>query len=316
MSLLGPESVRGVDPALFGRRYPADGVTDALDSSLACVEIAAEDLPWRFSPGPAGPNGPAPWLVLVVLEAAANPVRDARPNPTVRARIAELPDLAQSWAWAHVQAGAGSTVARPPRPRRLTAGTAYVAAVVPAFRGGVDAGLGRAPGAATSRAPAWGVADQGNSISRCTRPGSLRSGPPGISPTSPAGWRRWPTVRPRTVFGSSTSHVRSRATRACRPNRRLRCKGRCGRPDPTPPGPCRRRWPTRWPHGLPPASTNHPAITRPRSRRRSTAGDRPGVATSCRRPPQTTGSPNSTSTRDGAWRPDAARTTSGLIKRS
>ena len=124
LSLVGPEAVASVDPGLFGRRYPAAGVTDAPDSALACVEVLAEDLPWRFTPGAAGPV-PLPWLVLVVLEAARNPVSEARPNPVVHAQVAELPDLAQSWAWAHLQAGDGATIARLLCPRRLAADTSY-----------------------------------------------------------------------------------------------------------------------------------------------------------------------------------------------
>jgi hypothetical protein len=69
----------------------------------------------------------------------------------------ELPDLGESWAWAHAQV-AGSvadaspegalrsrpdlTVSRLLCPRRLQPGTAYIACVVPAFEIGLKAGLG------------------------------------------------------------------------------------------------------------------------------------------------------------------------------
>ena len=161
LSLLGPEAVTGIDPELFGRRFPAPGVLDANDDDLASVEVLAVDLPWRFTPAVAGQHGLAPWLVLVVLESATNPLRDGRPLPIVRAAIAELPNLDEAWAWAHVQEGDGATIARLLCPRRLAAvPTSYLAAVVPGFRGGVDAGLGRTPAPDTVHSPAWRVADE------------------------------------------------------------------------------------------------------------------------------------------------------------
>src|SRR6185503_18718090 len=84
----------------------------------------------------------------------------------------ELPDLAQSWAWAHAQISgipAGQSPAqiidgspgfarsRLVCPRRLEPGTAYLACVVPAFAVGVKSGLGDPLDEAdeTSLAPAW-----------------------------------------------------------------------------------------------------------------------------------------------------------------
>jgi hypothetical protein len=83
---------------------------------------------------------------------------------------AELPDLAQSWAWAHVQVtGTGDPAAiltgdEPARtlsrllcPRRLQPDTPYVAALVPGFAQGVQAGLGQ-PVDPGPLAPAWDAA--------------------------------------------------------------------------------------------------------------------------------------------------------------
>ena len=83
--------------------------------------------------------------------------------PTIDAPIAQLPDLADSWAWAHVQLPAeGATpppgladlvslqVARLVCPRRLGENRRYRACIVPAFAGGVAAGRGLT-GAPTAR---------------------------------------------------------------------------------------------------------------------------------------------------------------------
>jgi hypothetical protein len=161
LSLLGPEAIAGMDPGLFGRRFPDPGSGEATDNHLPCVEILVADLPWRFTPAAPGPHGLMPWLVLVVVESGGEPLRDGNPLPILHASVAGLPDLDEAWAWAHIQMGDGGQVARLLCPRRLAANTSYLAAVVPAFRGGVDAGLGRTPAADTAHATAWRVTDAG-----------------------------------------------------------------------------------------------------------------------------------------------------------
>ena len=105
------------------------------------IELAAPDLPWVLTPAVADDAADGrlrPWLVLVCVEdTKAELVR--RRAPTVRRRLSvpvvELPDLAESYAWAHVQSIAapddvigslsapGTVVARLVCPRRLAAGT-------------------------------------------------------------------------------------------------------------------------------------------------------------------------------------------------
>ena len=95
----------------------------------------------------------------------------------------ELPDLAESWAWAHVQSmvptaqidaevssGSGAVIARFVCPRQLAAGRRYRAALVPAFDVARDAGLGRDVSQYTAASPAWVPRrDAGASSScRCT----------------------------------------------------------------------------------------------------------------------------------------------------
>jgi hypothetical protein len=95
----------------------------------------------------------------------------------------ELPDLAESWAWAHAQLSAreGPSIATNEResklrtllatrpelsvsrllcPRLLAPFTDYLACVVPAFEAGRRAGLGEAVDASTPLAPAWATGAQ------------------------------------------------------------------------------------------------------------------------------------------------------------
>ncbi|MCQ9131155.1 hypothetical protein [Streptomyces hilarionis] len=173
LSVVGPESVIGVDPGLFGRRTPAPGVTDAVANDLVSVDVSAVDLPWRFTARAADEQGRLrPWMVLVVVEASTGRLQPGAPLPVLLTRRRELPDLSESWAWAHVQsavadpadAGAvpGSDIARLVCPRRLTAGRPYIAAVVPAFGAGVAVGTGADVDPETASGPAWTVAAPGD----------------------------------------------------------------------------------------------------------------------------------------------------------
>ena len=87
----------------------------------------------------------------------------------------ELPDLVDSWAWAHAQLGAhvGATegelrdvlvnypqlsVSRLLSPRLLMKNTEYIACVVPAFEAGRLAGMGETPDVNATLIPAWSIA--------------------------------------------------------------------------------------------------------------------------------------------------------------
>lgn len=159
--LYGPGDVAQLNPAQVIATDPKPFANDFEPNYLASVTLDAPELPWLFSPEPT-PSGEAarlkPWLCLVVVSRdAAKIVVDAgRPLPTLELADAsgELPDLTESWAWAHAQitgtASVGSALSGPPErtlarlicPRRLEAGTAYVACVVPVFAAGRQAGLG------------------------------------------------------------------------------------------------------------------------------------------------------------------------------
>ena len=111
--LQGPDRVTGVAAARILRREPPPDATHVETTSFPLIELAAPDLPWSYTPAaPAARGRLRPWLVLVVVEdgegvgirppsGGALPVLRVGP-PAVPAR--ELPNLADSWGWAHVRA--------------------------------------------------------------------------------------------------------------------------------------------------------------------------------------------------------------------
>ena len=175
----------GIDPRAVLRTDPLARTADFEPNYLACIEFDTPDFPWLFTPAAAGANGRLrPWLVLVVVRQSED-VDAALDAASCRCRrldapVAELPDLVESWAWAHAQVVADGRVAAGRRrsspsqpdqnlsrlvcPRRLEPETRYLACVVPAFEAGRKAGLGeevdgrrrgpasRPPGTGRSRA--------------------------------------------------------------------------------------------------------------------------------------------------------------------
>lgn len=181
--LHGPGDVVGLDPRQVLRCTPAAGSTSAEPNYLVAVDLDAPELPWLFTPvGVPSDQHLPPWLVLVVVE-NRDGVSLAPAAPLPRLTIAsgaaaELPDLADSWAWAHVQlldsdSGPGDpgaiaaglsrapnrNVSRLVSPRRLEPGRRWIAAVVPAFDAGVQRGLGVEPRASDPVGPAWSSPD-------------------------------------------------------------------------------------------------------------------------------------------------------------
>ena len=175
LALYGPGDVLGIDTRLIVRTSPARNSVDVEPNYLAHIEFDPPDFPWLFTPaGAPADNRLAPWCVLVVvdLDVVAAPATAAgRPLPTLTipagAVAGELPDLIESWAWAHVQAltdrpaaelpaelaaNPALNVSRIVAPRRLEPGKRYAACLVPAFGAGVRRGLGADGGTLD---PAW-----------------------------------------------------------------------------------------------------------------------------------------------------------------
>ncbi len=167
LTLRGPGHVVGIEANEILRVEPADGATNFEPNYFPHVELASADLPWRFTP--LAPNGQSlrPWLVLVVVRRRPGISITARPGgllPVLEITAeadarTELPDLARSASWAFVQhtvdandaaaaveqqfvADPSRFVARLICPRKLAPNTSYIAALVPAFDAGKNAGLG------------------------------------------------------------------------------------------------------------------------------------------------------------------------------
>jgi hypothetical protein len=177
VELLGPGDVTGLDGSQVLRTDPADGAPNFEASHFPLVEFASPHLPWLFTPaGPAG-NQLTPWITLIAVEVqdgvaltadAAHAVTVLAVGPPASAQ-AELPDLTQAWAWAHiqmtglddpadsaaiakaVQSGTGC-LSRLVCPRQLKPGRRYLACVVPVFAAGRAAALGEPPPAG---GPVW-----------------------------------------------------------------------------------------------------------------------------------------------------------------
>jgi hypothetical protein len=181
----GPGDVVGIDTRLVVRTDPPNLASEFEPNYFPLVEFDRPDVPWLFTPATGDAQGRLrPWIVLVVVRrqpgvsveldaASRRPVLKIAPpaRPAV-----ELPDLADSWAWAHAQvvdpddgtgldallaADSTQNLSRLVCPRRLAADTAYIACVVPAFEIGRRAGLGLEITADDERelTPAWTASD-------------------------------------------------------------------------------------------------------------------------------------------------------------
>ncbi|MEO8368639.1 MAG: hypothetical protein ABI806_05535 [Candidatus Solibacter sp.] len=183
LPLLGAGAVSGLIPKAVLRTDPRDGATGVEDNYLVQVEFSRPDLPWIFTPAkPNSKNRLRPWLVLIVVDAAIVQLQPGSPLPRISVRNAALPDLDDSWGWAHAQATVESDANAPAKviadkaalalgpasgtsavsrllcPMRLLANKTYMACIVPATLPGVKAGLGEEqPGPGVEIAQAWTV---------------------------------------------------------------------------------------------------------------------------------------------------------------
>lgn len=178
-TLAGPGDIIGLDPTTIVRTIPRPNTTNAEPSFLAAVDFDQPELPWAFTPSGAPGDGKLQtWLVLVVVRdrpgiSVSLPRGAPLPILTIDDGAAEeLPDLSESWAWAHVQLldvdadatpqRVGSALAEHPErnvsrlicPRRLEPNARWIACLVPAFDAGVVRGLGGVP-TQTELSPAW-----------------------------------------------------------------------------------------------------------------------------------------------------------------
>ncbi|MGB5763244.1 MAG: hypothetical protein WBM58_11905, partial [Sedimenticolaceae bacterium] len=175
LKLYGPGDVIGIDPRIIVRTEPRASNHDFEPNYLAALEFDPPDFPWLFTPAKADTKQRLmPWLTLVVFSRKeVNPpiLRPGRLLPSVLLPIdTPLPDLSEAWMWAHAQVvrdSAGQQVidmlrnapaknlSRLVCPRRLEANTSYMACLVPTFKPGLDAALGRPLAADAKTTPAW-----------------------------------------------------------------------------------------------------------------------------------------------------------------
>lgn len=167
IQLYGPGDITGIDPREVIRIEPQPLMTDFEPNYFPLIEFDRPDFPWLFTPAMPDVNQRLmPWICLIVVRKdgatiASDPLH---PLPVLTCPQQELPNLEQSWAWAHAQIVSSDTnIPDPPQhealrhilknspertlsrllsPRRLEPNTAYYACLVPTYEIGRKAGLG------------------------------------------------------------------------------------------------------------------------------------------------------------------------------
>jgi hypothetical protein len=181
-SLRGPGDVIGIRPGAIARVEPEPGLHGFETNYFPFIEFTDSDYAWRYSLDSANSKRIKPWLCLLALEPEEFEFVEQGTGPLPRIRVidvaASLPDLRESWAFAHVQVNlpddasvsVEETLAGDPArhfsrllcPRRLQEGKAYALMLVPAYEAGRVAGLGRRETADPFDAPAWDVGETGS----------------------------------------------------------------------------------------------------------------------------------------------------------
>ncbi|OLE22766.1 MAG: hypothetical protein AUI36_33780, partial [Cyanobacteria bacterium 13_1_40CM_2_61_4] len=145
--LYGPGDVIGIDPQQVVRTEPRHLATDFEPNYFPAIEFDRPDFPWLFTPAKANDAGKLrPWLCLIVVRKQEGVTLRVDRSLLlavleVKTPERELPDLSESWAWAHAQVAGTSlnsvktslagdpalTVSRLLCPRRLDPLTDYPA---------------------------------------------------------------------------------------------------------------------------------------------------------------------------------------------
>ena len=162
LSLYGPGDITGIDAREIVRVEPADLTRNAEKEFFPLIEFQHPDFPWLFTPLPSDNNRLSPWLVLIVVpkdnSSVTITVDPDRPLPVLSVKEDMLPNLRESWQWAHVQVAGkleemtqlGDLLKEHPERvvsrllclQDLVSNTAYYACLVPVFEVGRKAGLG------------------------------------------------------------------------------------------------------------------------------------------------------------------------------
>jgi hypothetical protein len=177
LALRGPGDIIGFDPSAVCRTWPAPGSANAEPDYLAIIEFDQPDLPWRYTPAAPAGDRLAPWLCLIVatsdeFSSLEQATADRPLGMVTITAAAALPDLSQSFAWAHAEAIgetslAASTAAtlmqsspelvrsRILCPRQLEPNSIYTAFLVPTLELGRLAGLMTPQPTTPVAQPAW-----------------------------------------------------------------------------------------------------------------------------------------------------------------
>lgn len=173
-SLKGPGDVVGIDPGQIIRIEPEEANKGFEPNYFPFVQFRDPDLPWRYSLDSGQGDQLTPWVSLIVLKRGEFTHLSQGSAPCPRIEVASirnsLPDLGQAWAWGHVQvdmngvsgtpqevllADPGRGFARLLAPRQLEQSVEYTLFLVPTYKVGLDAGLGREPDPSDGPALAW-----------------------------------------------------------------------------------------------------------------------------------------------------------------
>ena len=175
VELRGAGDVVGLDRRMIGRVEPPPGARGFEPNYVPFVEFIDADFPWRYTLDISGGDRVRPWLALIALRPEEFEFIELGGALLPVIRVLEprtsLPDLTQSWAWAHVHASrdaapelavdelarrrADATFSRLLCARRLTDSTPYHLFLVPTYEAGRLAGLGRKVEPAPWNALAW-----------------------------------------------------------------------------------------------------------------------------------------------------------------
>lgn len=176
ITLFGPGDVFGINPRIISRVAPPLYTNTFEANYVPFLEFKEPDFLWRFSTRKTedGKNW-IPWLSLIILKAASGEeeaefVELPNENPNLPSRIqlnanAVLPDLRESWRWAHVhlqdiendkiepiiaeiKRNPQKAVCRLMCPRKLEPQRKYHAFLIPTYRIGADVALGFSDSAA------------------------------------------------------------------------------------------------------------------------------------------------------------------------
>src|SRR5216684_3396080 len=147
VQLYGPGDVTGIDANEIVRVEPQPLMASFEPNYFPFIEFNHPDFPWMFTPAFADVSGILrPWLCLVVVRKDSTTLTSDpnKPLAVLDCLQQELPNLSESWAWAHAQVARSAAVSdlkaalakqehnisRLICPRRLDHTTAYYACVV------------------------------------------------------------------------------------------------------------------------------------------------------------------------------------------